>query len=707
MSVVIYAEKYSVAGDICAALSDDGNIKTVMSKTIFDKKTGRPMPSYKEITYKGKPVIVTWGHGHLCGLKQAHDYNPDYKQWKNMPMPFIPEAYEIKPIKEEVARIKELKELFNNAKLLVNATDFDREGDVIFYYLYTYLKCRVPFKRAHFSSMEAAYLQKAFANLLTSDEAKPITDAGRARGIADWLVGGNITALTTLKFAPPKTVLSVGRVQTPTLKIVVDREKQLRGFTSNEYYVLTGEFTTDGGVTYKGECKTRYDKKSDIGTKLPSIGTISAVEKSVVERGCPQLFTQATLAMAANDKYGLTLQETLDASQLLYEAHLTTYPRTDSPYLTDDMYNDVNNTLEKLSKIPVYDLMIQGRKIPHTDYFFNDAKVEGHSAIIPTGVLPDKATKKLDVNAKRVYDLICRRTIATVMGKARIEKTTIKTVADNFEFVTNGSVVQYKGCLEALGLPTDVVPPNVSEGEKVTCVPEIVARKTKAPPAFTDKTLAKAMITAGQELDDEAFRNILKGEGEKGGIGRPSTRAAIVEKLVTTGYLERKGKSIRATDQGIALIDTIPIEEIKSPILTAQWEIRLDKIAKGEDTYESFVADIENQTRVWCDQISAMEGKRFASGDSSTETLGTCPKCGGNIRKTKFGYGCSNWKPENGGCKYTLPGEICKKKISPANIKQLLKDGKTREIKGFTGKSGKKFDAKLKFDNEMKVVFDF
>ncbi|MEE1504810.1 MAG: DNA topoisomerase [Acutalibacteraceae bacterium] len=707
MGTVIFAEKYSVAGDICNALSDNGKIKTTMSKTIFDKKTGKPMPSYKEITYNGKQVIVCWGHGHLCGLKQAQDYNPDYKQWMNMPMPFIPETYEIKPIKEELARIKELSELFKNATLIINATDFDREGDVIFYYLYTCLKCKTPFKRVHFSSMEAAHLKKAFSNLLTSDETRCITEAGRARGIADWLIGGNITALTTLKFAPPKTMLSVGRVQTPTLKIVVDREKQLRGFSANEYYVLTGEFTTENGVKYKGECKTRYDKKEDIGTKLPSTGTISEVEKTIAERGCPQLFTQATLAMAANDKYGLTLKETLDASQLLYEAHLTTYPRTDSPYLTEDMYDEVNDTLRKLSAIPLYDAMIQGRKIPHTDYFFNDAEVEGHSAIIPTGVLPDKAAKPIGKREKQVYDLICRRTIATVMGKAKIEKTVIKTVADNFEFVTYGSVVTQKGCLEALGLPTDIIPPDVSKGEKVTCIPEIVARKTKAPPAYTDKTLAKAMIAAGQELDDEAFRNILKGEGEKGGIGRPSTRAAIVERLVSTGYLERKGKSIRATDQGIALIDTIPIEEIKSPILTAQWELRLDKIAKGEESFEVFVKDIEALTREWCDRIKSMEGKKIASASDTNEVLGTCPKCGGSIRRTKFGYGCSNWKPEDGGCKYSLPAKLCSKTITPSIVKKLLKTGTTGELKGFKSKGGKSFSAKLKLDNDDKLTFEF
>lgn len=707
MKTVIFAEKYSVANDMCRALSDDGNIKTIMSKSIRDKKTGKPVPSYKEITYKGKPVVVTWGHGHLCTLKQSYDYNPEYKNWIKMPIPFIPSDYEIKPIKEELARVKELASLFNGADLLINATDFDREGDVIFYYLYTFVNCRTPYKRVCFSSLEEKYLKKAFDNLKTAAETKPVTDAGRARGVADWLVGGNITALTTLKFAPPKTLLSVGRVQTPTLKILVDREKQLRGFTASEYYVVTGTFKTSDGEEYKGECKTRYESKKDIGTIQPSVGTVVKVEKSVQEKGCPQLFTQSTLAMAANDKYGLTLQETLDASQTLYEAHLTTYPRTDAPYLTEDMYDEANETLRKLSAIPLYGSMIQGRKIPFTKYFFDNSKVEGHSAIIPTGVLPDKATKTLGINEKRVYDLICRRFIATVQGKAEIEKTTVVTKAGNFEYVSNGSRVLKAGCLEALGMPTDVILPELTESQQVTCTPEIVARKTKAPPAYTDKTLVRAMITAGKDLDDAAFRDILKGDGEKGGIGRPSTRAAIVEKLVATGYVERKGKSLRATDQGMALIDTIPIEEIKSPVLTAQWELRLDKIAKGEDTYEAFVKDIEDQTRVWCEQIGSMEGKKILSSNEVDKVLGICPKCGGGIRTTKFGYGCTNWKPENGGCKYTLPKELCKKKITPSNIEKLLANGETKVIKGFVSKAGKKFDAKLKLDNEHKIIFVF
>ena len=702
MKTVVFAEKYSVADDICKALSDDGKISTALSNGGTQK-----LPSYKTVTYKGKPVIVTWGHGHLCGLKQAQDYNREYRNWSAMPMPFIPESYELKAIESESARVKELGKLFDSADLLINATDFDREGDVIFYYLYTYLKCKVPFKRACFSSLDEKALKKAFDNLLTSDEVKTITEAGRARGIADWLVGGNITALTTLKFAPPKTVLSVGRVQTPTLKILVDREKQLRGFTSSEYFVLTGEFTTAGGDKYKGECKTRYETKQAVGTNLPTKGVITKIEKNVQEKGCPQLFSQSTLAMAANDKYGLTLQEVLDASQKLYEAHLTTYPRTDSPYLTEDMYNEVNDTLGKLSSIPLYGSMIQGRTIPKTKYFFDNSKVESHSAIIPTGTLPGSATKTLGINEKRVYDLICRRLIATVMGKAEIEKTTVTTKAGEYEFLSYGSVILKKGCLEALGLPAETHLPNLTENESVDCNSEIVARKTKAPPAYTDKTLVRAMITAGKDLDDAEFRNILAGEGEKGGIGRPSTRAAIVERLVKTGYVERKGKSLRATDQGIMLIDKIPIEEIKSPILTAQWELRLDKIAKGEERFEDFVKDIENQTREWCNEIKSMEDTKFVSSAESDEVLGRCPKCSGDIRKTKFGYGCSNWKPENGGCKYTLPGEICKKKISPANIKQLLKDGETRVLKGFTGKSGKKFDAKLKFDSECNIVFDF
>lgn len=679
---VIYAEKYSLAQTIANALNEKGSIRK-------DK-------GFCTIVYKGEDTIVTWGAGHLAGLKQAQDYNPEYKSWSKLPMPFIPNQFETKFDRSKEDLVRTVAALFKKADLIINATDYDREGELIFYYIYNTMKCKVPFKRAHFSSLVPSALRDSFNNLLEPTDIEALTNAGRARSIADWVIGANLTVAITRKYSE-KGVLSLGRVQTPTLKILVDREKQIRDFKKSKYFVIAGTFK-DGA--YTGECKTRYEQKSDVPT-LPNTAVISSVTKEEQTKGAPHLYSQSTLAMATNERFGYTLAETLEISQQLYEMAVTTYPRTDSQYLTADMVGQVNKVFDSLETVAPYAKLIQKRRASVNKYYFDDSKVQSHHAIIPTGKLPSGLNEK----QKRVYDLICRNFMSMLLGPAKIEKTTVITEAGGVEFKTNGTTILVPGWLEAMGAPKEQILPVLAEGEVVNAEYTIENRETKPPKAFTDKTLVAAMIGAGSILDSQELKEVLSsGSGEKG-IGTEATRAAIVETLLKRGYAERNGKQIRATDVGIRLIDLIPIEDIVSPALTAKWELRLEDISKNKESFEKFVDDICNQTREWCSQLNSVSGS--SKINTEKEVIGKCPKCGGEVITFKWGWGCTNWNNEKNKCSFGIGKTAAGKKLTKTNAADLLKHGRTKTIKGFKSKSGKVFDAKLQLNENYEVKFLF
>lgn len=695
MITTIYAEKFSMAKIIAQALNEKGSVKN--------------NKGYYTIIYKGEETFVTCGVGHLCGLKQAEDYNPDYKNWKNMPIPFIPEKFETKKEKKTLSQTKVVADLFKKSDFIINATDCDREGELIFYYLYTTLKCKVPYKRVNIQSTQEEAIKDAFNDLKTPAEVKNITDAGRARSIADWLVGGNATAAMTLGFSE-KDVLSIGRVQTPTLNILVKREKEIKAFKPELYWSLVATFTTDKKETYTAKHKTdRFKDASEVSAILSKIkgkqGKVTSVDVKEEKRNSPNLNSLASLQMICNSKFGYTLKQTLDIAQSLYEKGLITYPRTDSQYLTEDMEGTVNDILNALSKNnSEYNKLIVGRPRKFDKkHYFDDSKVSSHYAIIPT----KKAPSGLSKWEENVYDTVCRSLIIMLYGPATIELTTVTTTVEGEPFISKGSVIKDAQWMLVSSASKEEFLPSLSINDTVTGTFEEQEKETKPPKRYTDKTLLMAMLNAGEQLEDEEMRKILAVKDKKGGIGTEATRANIVETLVKRGFVVREKKNIIPTEKGLKLIDAIPIEDIKSPVVTGEWELRLNKIANGTESFDKFIEDMKVTTTKWCREIieaSKSSGSKVSTkADSGNTTVSlSCPLCGNPLRKMNWGWGCSGYKE---GCKFSI-GSIAGKKLTDTQVKQLVEKGKTSEIKGFTSKAGKKFSAKLKMEDG-KVSFDF
>lgn len=735
--ITILAEKPDVGKKIAAALD---KITLASGKTVsFDQlkanekavKAQQGKDGFLKINYNGQECYITWGFGHLCELKQAKDYNSDYANWRKMPLPFIPEKYEIMlnqlpKAKDKFgfnakikSQFKTVKDLFNRSDCVVNATDFDREGEVIFSYIYEMAKCKKPVKRACFASQTKEGICDAFKKLIDGKDMKSVETAGRMRGIADWVVGANLTAAMTLKYGSAGTVLSIGRVQTPTLKMLVDKELAIKNFVPVPYWTIDALFTTATGETYTGtHSKKRFDKEADANSVIAKItekkGTVTSIVEKTIKKDPPLLFSLPSLQMEANSRFGMTLKETLDAAQALYDGGYTTYPRTNSSYLTEDMEPVVNGILNTLSKNTKYAPLISGkpRKF-NKPHYFNDKMVESHFAIIPTTSVPSSLPKQQE----QVYDLICKSVICMLYGPAVLNRTTVVTDVNGEEFNTSGNSIKDIGYMAVTGADKESLLPKLSKGELVDGKYEKKSKMTEPPKRYTDKTILAAMIGAGKELEDDELKKILSDSSDpsKGGIGTPATRDAILETLIARQYAQRSGKSIFATDKGIALIETLPVDAVKSPEMTARWEQRLRLIESGKDSATDFQRDIESTTGNWCKEISSKTDSKSAAHVPPSALKGTtekgsnvmactCPVCGKPMLKQKWGYGCSGYKD---GCRFSI-GEICGKKLTESQVNKLLTTGNTGLIKGFfSKKTGKNFDACLTLNADNEVKFQF
>lgn len=705
--ITIYAEKPDVGNKIAAALDEitlnDGTKVTYKNLKKFEKKVKAQQfkDGFLKISFMGEECYVTWGYGHLCELKQAVDYDASYKNWKNIPLPFIPETYETK-VKDGVKKqFLLVKDLMKRSSLVINATDYDREGELIFHYLYKEAKCRTPFKRACFSSQTETAFKDSFAHLKDPDEVENMTNAGIGRSIADAIVGWNITTKLTLQ-TQSKTPLSVGRVQTPTLNFLVKREKEILAFKPEPYYTISAEFETEKKEKYKGEHKTKkFKDKTEAEKILKEItghpGIVKDIKKELQKKEAPNLYSLSTLQMAASKRYGFSLKKTLEIAQELYEGGFTTYPRTDSQFLTEDMEPTVNKVLDMLEKIPEYSGLITGKtRSFKKKKYFDDTKVGSHFAIIPTTSIPSSLT----ADQQKIYDLIARSVIMMLYSEAEYEKTTVITDVVGNDFISSGNVILTLGWLEVDNVMKETKLPKLTLEEVVSGTYKMESKMTQPPKRYTDSTLLSAMVSAGKELDDEELKNLMM-HGVHG-IGTEATRAAIVETLIKRGYAERDKKTIYATAKGIALIDILPIEAIKSAELTAVWENRLNKIAEGKEDLKTFVKDIEQLTRDWVDELN----EKIKSGSiiESSNRICQCPKCKkGYIIKTRFGYGCSEYK---NGCKFTVSGEISGKKITEANIKDIASKGKTGVLT-FKKKVGGTYKGKLVINDEYKIQIEY
>lgn len=708
--ITILAEKNSVARKIAAALDgiklDDGTVVTFNQLSKYEKAVQaiQTKKGFIPIKFMGQECCVTHAVGHLCTLWDAADYDEDYKQWKNIELPLIPSFYGLKVVPQTSHQFKIVKNLFDKSDLIINATDSDREGELIFAYIYEKCKCKVPYKRALFSATTEEDYINAFNNLKSSDDMKNIENAGRCRSIADWLIGINCTVATTLS-SHANSVISIGRVQTPTLSMIVDREKAIKNFKVETYYTPFATFTTTTGETYTGENKTKFGSNLEAAGFLSALSgkaKITSVDRKLERISNPSLYNLSLLQIEANKRFAFTAEETLNITQSLYEKGFVTYPRTDSAFLPEDYKPTADRVLSSLAMLPEYSGFIVGKPKIYQEKYFDNKKVDSHSAIVPTHVVGEK----LSDNEKKIYDLICRSLIMTIYPVAEVEKVKVITTDNDIEFVSRGSSVIKKGWMEVAGVQKEKFIPNLTEDSFVAAEYEAKEKNTEPPKRYTDASLITAMEAADKDADDTDLKSLT--ELKRKGIGTPATRAATIELLVKRHYIERIKKSIVPTEKGISLIDTLPLEDIKSAKLTASWENRLYDVEMGKEDFQKFISDIEDLTRKWCKTITTEMKTSFASETadlSANKTNLKCPLCGSTVRKVPWGYGCSGYKS---GCKFSIGQTICGKKLTDKQIETLIQNKETKEIKGFKSKkTGKDFSAKLTLDDNGKVSFKF
>lgn len=717
--IVIYAEKPDMGTKIAAAI-DKITINNGMAVSFSELESNmdlitrqRTRDGYFKIRYNGEPCYVTWGIGHMCELKQAYDYNPDYKQWFNLPLPYIPDSYELKICEDagegslKLKQFNKISSLFEKSDTIICATDDDREGDLIFWYIYEYLGCKKPFKRALFNQQTKEEFQKAFKweNLVSGLARRPVIDAGRARSASDFIVGAGPTVAMTLKYGS-KDVLSVGRVQTAVLNMLVERELEIRNFRPEKFWVISAEFETPDNEKYEALHKSkRFKKEQDADAVIDKIkgkkGIITDIKKKDVTKKRPMLYSLVSLQIAANKKYGFTAQKTLEIAQKLYDKGYTTYPRTDSAFLPEDMTERMDDVISMLAGLDKYkDLFPDIYEDFKTKEYFDNKKIQSHYAIVPTTVKPSKMSD----DESKIYTMIAKSVICMVHKNAIVSETVITTEVDGEIFTTKGNMIKRMGFYVVTGKPTEIgIPDNVTIGMEVNGEYKKTIGHTEPPRKYTEGTLLKAMENCGKTIKDSELREIMaKGpDGKPRSLGRPSSQASILTTLKKRKYVTVTGKTLTPTDKGILLIKVLPVEDLKSAEMTALWEKRLDDIEHGNDTYDNFMHDMEDNVRNWTKQIQDMEVNYKMAKAVITEEV-KCPICKKNMRETEGSFMCSG--KFDGTCDFFISKTIAKKKIPDKAILDLATKGKTGLIRGFKSKKDDKFDAFLYVDKKEKRV---
>lgn len=590
--IVCIAEKPSVAREIARILG-----------------ANHPQNGFIE----GNGYCVTWTLGHLCTLKEPNDYLPLWKRWSLGDLPLIPQRFGIKLIENEdyKRQFEVIRQLVEKADEVINCGDAGQEGELIQQWVLTKALCKCPIRRLWVSSLTDEAIREGFTQLRTNEEMKSLYEAGLARAIGDWLLGINATRLYTMRFPQPGRVLSVGRVQTPTLALIVERGRQI------EHFVPTTSFELQ--TTYKEtvfrQTAESFSTKEEVEALIESIRsaplTIKKLTKQQGKELPPRLFDLTSLQVEANKRFGMTAETTLQTIQSLYEKKLTTYPRVDTTYLSEDIYPKVPAILKGLRPYEhlVTPILSSGKPPKKSKKVFDNKKVTDHHAIIPTGVpLPSGLT----LNENRIYDLIALRFIAAFYPDAKTATTTVLAEVEGIELKATGKEIldpgwrvvlssqkgkedaTNQGNKEEQGEPQEgkeSLLPTFVEGESGPHEPSIRERTTEPPKYYTEATLLRAMETAGKQVEDETLREALK----QNGIGRPSTRASIIETLFKRNYIRREKSSLRATETGIQLIDTIQDPLLKSAELTGMWEYKLRQIESGEYTASDFLTELKQQ----------------------------------------------------------------------------------------------------------------
>ena len=681
------AEKPSVARDIAKVLG-----------------ATTPKQGYME----GNGYCVTWTFGHLCTLKEPHDYGPQYKSWNLFSLPIIPNSFGIKliPNKGVETQFKVIEKLVEECDEVINCGDAGQEGELIQRWVLQKAKCNKPVQRLWISSLTEDAIKEGFASLKPAEDYKNLYLAGNARAIGDWLLGINATRLFTKKFGGNKAVLSIGRVQTPTLAMLVQRQKEIDAFTTEEYWELKTRYRDVLFSAAIDRLKTL--ERAEKGLEYLKVNPFEIVSFEIKEgkEKNPRLFDLTGLQVEANKKYGYSAENTLNYVQSLYEKKHVTYPRVDTTYLSDSLYPKIAGILQKM--YPYQDLIapLLEAPIPKSKAVFDDTKVTDHHAIIPTEIPP---SQNLSREEKLIYDLIAKRFIAVFYPECKISNTLVEGKVGTIPFKTSGRQVLEAGWRAVYAKePKEEATDKEKEKEEEQTIPEFVVGetgphdpmihqgKTTPPKPYTEATLLRAMETAGKQVEDEELREMLKNNG----IGRPSTRANIIETLFKRKYIEKKRKNLIATQTGIQLIDTIEDELLKSPELTGEWESKLRKIEKGEYEANLFKEELIQMVTELTEKVVYGKGKVITLQEEEKEEVKEkkkrepaqkkelqsweetkCPKCKEhNLIKGKTAVGCSDFK----NCGFKITFEIFGKKLSDKQLLDLVLKGKTSKLKGFS-----------------------
>lgn len=563
--------------------------------------------SKKEGFFEGNGYWVTWTFGHLCSLKEPEDYNPKWKQWRMEDLPIAPESFGIKVMADEGVQrqFKTIQSLVSQCSEVINCGDAGQEGELIQRWVLHLSGCKVPVKRLWISSLTDEAIREGFTKLKDAKEFDNLFAAGNSRAIGDWMLGINGTRLYTKKYGQAKMTLSVGRVQTPTLAMIVHRQLEINTFQSEEYWELKTKYRDTEFLCQIDRLKSEERAQKGLAYLKEKPFTITSFEQKEGKEGNPRLYDLTSLQVDGNKRYAFSADETLKHVQNLYEKKLVTYPRVDTTYLSEDLHPKIPNTLRGLRDYTRFTASLLENPIPKSKSIFDNTKVTDHHAIIPTGISPSG----ISPDEQKIYDLIARRFIAVFYPECKVSNTTVLGQVDQLHFKATGKQILAKGwriVYEDLETKTskkeeseEKVLPLFTEGESGEHEPFIHKGKTSPPKPYTEATLLRAMETAGKLVEDEEMRELMK----ENGIGRPSTRSSIIETLFKRRYIEKKKKNLIPTDTGIQLIQTIKNDLLKSPELTGQWEHKLRQMERGNYDPKKFKEELFKMVRSLTDEV--------------------------------------------------------------------------------------------------------
>ncbi len=682
---------------------------------------------------EGPDHIVSWAVGHLVQLADPDEYEERFKKWRMADLPIVPDRFKL-VVRDERSKkqMNVVKRLLGSSEVqdVVNACDAGREGELIFAYLFEKAGSRKSVQRLWLNSMTTGAIKDAFAALRPAEELASLEAAARSRSEADWIVGMNATRAATIRLRSSfDGAVSLGRVQTPTLAILARREQEIRDFKPEPYWIVDASFdtTAPAGRLYEGRfhaganprIKTAEEAAVVVSACEGRSGEITKLEKSERKERAPLLYDLTSLQRDANGRFGFSARRTLAAAQRLYEEHKAlTYPRTNSRFITGDMIGEIKpiaalvGDQREYAKASEY---VLGLDVLPLARVVNDAKVTDHHAIIPTRAERHPVDKFSD-DDRRIYDLVVRRFLAIFHPEAVFENTRVETTVAQHVFRTRGKVMLVPGWRGVYGESADVEGasrsdedegreqqlPKLERGEDVS-VRRVAseAKETKPPRRFTEGALLAAMETAGKLVEEEELREAMK----ESGIGTPATRAAIIERLLQVGYIERDGRALVVTEKGLNVIRLLGEHSLTSPSMTGDWEHRLAKIEAGADSRKAFMDDIVKFTQATVTELDTkLKDVRIPRAN-----LGPCPVCGHDIMENRKGYSC--WSREDPGCGFVIWKSKAGKQLPLAVARELIRTGRTEKpVTGFKGRSGKGFRARLALqqteEGKWRVEFD-